>query len=90
MDQAARDGDAVQFFTSARRATQLRLAERWNIPAEAVTLPEIERRDPALAESVKPLFVEADDVIYSGAARAGLDLQEWSRRVREMIQPARL
>jgi hypothetical protein len=90
MDQAARDGDAVQFFTSARRATQLRLAERWNIPAEAVTLPEIERRDPALAETVTPLFVEADDVIYSGAARAGLDLQEWSSRVREMIQPVRL
>jgi hypothetical protein len=90
MDQAARTGDAVQFFTSARRATQLRLAERWNIPAEAVTLPEIERRDPALVESVTPLFTEADDVIYSGAARAGLDLQEWDRRVREMLQPARL
>lgn len=90
MDQAAARGDAVQFFTSARRSLQLRLAERWNLPEEAVTLPEIARRDPALAESVTPLFTEADDVIYSGAARAGLDLQEWSRRVREMIQPARL
>jgi len=90
MDQAARNGDAVQFFTSARRATQLRLAERWNLAPEAVTLPEIARRDPALAEAVTPLFTEADDVVYSGAAREGLDLQEWSRRVREMLQPARL
>jgi hypothetical protein len=90
MDQAARNGDAVQFFTSARRALQLRLAERWNLPPEAVTLPEIARRDPALAEAVTPLFTEADDVVYSGAAREGLDLQEWNRRVREMLQPARL
>ena len=90
MDQAARTGDAVQFFTSARRTTQLRLAERWSLPPEAVTLPEIARRDPALAEVVTPLFIEADDVVYSGAAREGLDLQEWNRRVREMLQPARL
>jgi hypothetical protein len=90
MEQAARNGDAVQFFTSARRATQLRLAERWDLPAEAVTLPEIARRDPALAEAVTPLFTEADDVVYSGATRSGLDLQEWNRRVREMLQPARL
>ena len=90
MDQAARNGDAVQFFTSARRAVQLRLSERWDLPPEAVTLPEIARRDPALAETLTPLFTEADDVVYSGAARQGLDLQEWSRRVREMLQPARL
>jgi hypothetical protein len=90
MEQAARNGDAVQFFTSARRATQLRLAECWDLPPEAVTLPEIARRDPALAEAVTPLFTEADDVVYSGAARSGIDLQDWNSRVREMLQPASL
>jgi hypothetical protein len=90
MDQAAREGDAVKFFTSARRATQLRLAERWNVAPESLTLVEIARHDPALAETVAPLFVEADDVIYSGAARSGIDLNEWNRRAREMLQPASL
>jgi hypothetical protein len=90
MDEAVRDGDAVKFFTSARRATQLRLAERWNVAPESLTLVEIARHDPALAETVAPLFVEADDVIYSGAARSGIDLNEWNRRAREMLQPASL
>ena len=90
MDQAAREGDAVKFFTAARRATQLRLAARWHAAPESMTLAEIERRDPALAENVAPLFHEADDVIYSGAARSGLDLNEWNRRAREMVQPASL
>jgi len=90
MDQAVREGDAVKFFTAARRATQLRLAERWHVAPESLTLVEIARRDPALGETVAPLFAEADDVIYSGAARSGIDLNEWNRRAREMLQPARL
>jgi hypothetical protein len=90
MDQAVREGDAVKFFTAARRATQLRLADHWHVAPESLTLAEIGRRDPALAETVAPLFVEADDVIYSGAARSGIDLNEWNRRAREMVQPASL
>jgi hypothetical protein len=90
MDEAVREGDAVKFFTAARRATQLRLAEQWQVAPESLTLVEIARRDPALGETVAPLFVEADDVIYSGAARSGIDLNEWNRRAREMLQPARL
>jgi len=90
MDQAVREGDAVKFFTAARRATQLRLAGQWHVAPESLTLVEIARRDPALGETVAPLFVEEDDVIYSGAARSGIDLNEWNRRAREMLQPARL
>jgi hypothetical protein len=90
MDQAVREGDAVKFFTAARRAAQLRLAGQWHVAPESLTLAEIARRDPALGETVAPLFVEADDVIYSGAARPDIDLNEWNRRAREMLQPARL
>jgi hypothetical protein len=89
MTQAAQTGDAVAFFTAARHAVQLRLADRWQVPAETLTLPEITRRDPALGETLAPFFAEADDVIYSGQAPAGLDLNEWNRRTREMLQPAR-
>jgi hypothetical protein len=89
MSQAAQAGDAVKFFTAARHAVQLRLAGPWNVPAESLTLAEIGRRDPALAETLAPLFLAADDVIYSGTARPEIDLQEWDRRAREMLQPAR-
>jgi hypothetical protein len=89
MSQAADEGDAVKFFSAARHAAQLRLAERWHVPAESLTLPEIARRDPALGETLAPLFAEADDVIYSGAAREGIDLHEWDRRAREMLEPVR-
>jgi hypothetical protein len=90
MDTAARRGNAPQFFASARRAVQLELAGRWQIAPESLTLAEIARRDAALGETVAPLFLEADDVIYSGAARSDLDLSEWNRRVREMLQPVRV
>jgi uncharacterized protein (DUF58 family) len=89
MTQAAQAGDAVTFFTAARHAVQLRLAERWHVPAESLTLAAISSRDPALGETLAPLFAQADDVIYSGRAPAGLDLHEWNRRTREMLQPAR-
>jgi hypothetical protein len=89
MTQAAGAGDAVKFFGAARHAVQLRLAERWHVPAESLTLAEITRRDPALGETVAPLFAVADDVIYSGSAPASIDLPEWDRRTREMLQPAR-
>jgi hypothetical protein len=89
MSRAAAAGDAVQFFTAARHAAQLRLAERWRVPVASLTLAEIARRDPPLGEALAPLFTEADDVIYSGSARDGLDLHEWDRRAREMLQPTR-
>jgi hypothetical protein len=90
MSHAVRENDAVKFFAAARHMVQLRLAERWQVPPEMLTLNEIYRRDEALGEIVAPLFTEADNVIYSGEARTGLDLTEWERHVREMFQPARL
>ncbi len=89
MTQAAQAGDAVAFFTAARHAVQLQLAERWHVPSESLNLAAITSRDPALGEVVAPLFAQADDVIYSGRAPAGLDLNEWDRRTREMLQPIR-
>ena len=46
------------------------------------------RRDPHLAETLEPLFTQADEVIYSGQASRGSDLAEWEHRVRtELLQP---
>jgi hypothetical protein len=89
MSDAVRRDDAPAFFLAARDAVQIQLGAQWGVPPEAVTLPQVAQRDPALAESLGPLFAQADEVMYSGLAPAGIDLAEWERRVRgELLQPA--
>jgi hypothetical protein len=88
MADAVRRNDAAAFFTSARHSVQLQLGSRWKIQPEVITLGEVHSRDPHLAETLRPLFVQADEVIYSGQASSGLDLAEWERKVRnELLQP---
>ena len=85
MDEAARRGDARAFFLAARHAIQLQLGAQWNVAPEAITLGEIRRRDPALADSVAGLFAQADEVLYSGRASANLDLAHWQSVARECL-----
>lgn len=88
MSDAAQAGNASAFFLAARRAVQLRWSAEWNVSPEAVTLAEIAARDPHLAEVLTPLFMQADEVMYSGLASGNLDLAEWDRHVREeLLQP---
>ena len=88
MSAAASRNDAPGFFLAARHAVQLQLGAQWSTPPEALTLGEIRRRDPELAERLAPFFAQADEVIYSGRATPGLDLNDWDRRVRaELLQP---
>jgi len=88
MAAAVRRDDAVAFFIAARHAVQLQLGARWRLSPEALTLGEIRARDPQLAEALEPLFIQADEVIYSGQAQPGIDLAQWENRVRtELLQP---
>ncbi len=88
MAEAVRQGNALAFFTAARHAVQLQLCAQWNLKPEAITLGEIQKRAPQLAETLQPLFAQADEVIYSGKASSGLDLAQWEQRVRtELLQP---
>ena len=89
MSQAVRSDDALAFFIAARHAVQLQLGARWKLKPETLTLAEIRQRDPQLAETLEPLFTQADQIIYSGQASTGLDLAQWELRVREeLLQPA--
>ena len=86
MTDAVRRDDARAFFLAARRALQLRLGAQWGVAPESITLGEIRRRDPALAETVTGLFAQADEVLYSGRAAGKLDLAHWQRVARECLQ----
>jgi len=86
MVEARRQNDALAFFIAARHAVQLQLGAQWATAPEAITLGEIRRRDPALAETLAPLFAQADEVIYSGRAGANINLASWDALVREFLQ----
>ncbi len=86
MADAARRDDVRAFFLAARHAMQLQLGVQWSVSPESITLGEIRRRDPAQAEAVAALFLQADEVLYSGRAGAKLDLGHWQRVVRECLQ----
>jgi hypothetical protein len=88
MAEAVRRRDAPALFVAARHAIQLQLGSQWNLKPEAITLGEIRERDSHLAETLEPLFKQADEVIYSGQASPDLDLAHWENRVRtELLQP---
>jgi len=87
MGQAAHSGDALAFFMAARHAVQLKLGTQWRVNPESLTLTEIRQRNPQLAETLEPLFLQADEIIYSGGVGHGLDLAQWERHVRELLQP---
>ena len=87
MSAAARRGDAMAFFVAARHAVQLQLGLQWRLHPEAITLAEVRQRDPSLAGTLEPLFTQADEIIYSGNASGEIDLAQWERHVRELLQP---
>jgi hypothetical protein len=87
MSDAVRRDDSLAFFLAARHAVQLQLGANWSVQPEALTLAEIRRHDPQLAGTLEPLFTQADEIIYSGGAGADLDLPQWERHVRELLQP---
>ena len=78
--------DAPAFFLAARQAVQLQWGAAWGLAPEAVTLPLMAERDPALAERLAPLFAQADEVMYSGGAAEGIDLPAWDQQVREELR----
>ncbi|MCE0484164.1 MAG: BatD family protein [Methylacidiphilales bacterium] len=87
MSDAVRRNDSAAFFLAARHTIQLQLGARWRVKPEALTLTEIRQRDPELAETLTPLFAQADEVIYSGRASGEIDLAQWEQHVRrELLQ----
>lgn len=88
MSEAVRKGDASAFFLAARHTIQLQLGARWRVKPEALTLAEIRQRDPQLAETLVPLFTQADEVIYSGQPSSELDLAQWELHVRQELLQA--
>jgi hypothetical protein len=86
MDDALRAQDAPRFFTAARTALQERLAAKWELPANRVTVSEIRSRLNGNGEGIRSVFQTADEIAYSGRQFTAPDLQQWRAVVKEQLQ----
>jgi BatD DUF11 like domain len=84
MQGAARAGDAVLFFESARAALQSVLAARWQVAPEEITTAEVEGRVGEENE-IRLLFALADEAKYSGRQLNTTDFARWQRIVRRHL-----
>ncbi len=84
MQGAARAGDAVLFFDSARTALQTALAARWQLAPDAITATEVEGRVGAENE-ISQLFSLADEAKYSGRKPSATDFARWLEIVRRHL-----
>jgi hypothetical protein len=82
--QCAGAGDAAGFFAAARLAIQQRLGMRWNQPARAITLAEIEARLPG-DSPVAEFFRQADHHEYHPQP-GGQVLPRWQALLDEAFQ----
>lgn len=85
MNTAVTRNDAVAFFTAARRAVQHRLAEQWRIKADDISFDIISERSAELADSLKSLFLVADEIAYSGEARTDVTLADWQKAIVSLL-----
>jgi hypothetical protein len=85
MERAARSGDAVAFFDSARSELQKMLAERWQMAPEQVTVAEIESRVGTEGDDLRQLFAFADESKYSGHGLVNVDFSRWMQIVRRQL-----
>ena len=86
MDDALRAQDTPRFFTAARTALQERLAAKWELPANRVTVSEIRSRLNGNGEKIRSVFQTADEIAYSGRQFTAPDLQQWRAVVKEQLQ----
>ena len=85
MDEALDREDAPQFFQSARRALQERMAEEWQVPASRVTIPEIRARLNGEGEEIRAVFQTADEIAYSRKPISAPELRRWHDIVKSKL-----
>lgn len=86
MDVASQAGDALHFFRSARSALQHRLATRWHVAPEAITIAEIDAHLNGSAGNVRRVFALADQAAYSGQRMSTSDFQQWKQNLSKQLE----
>jgi hypothetical protein len=79
MEQAAARGATTEFFAAARSALQHQLSVLWELPAQSITLAEVNTRMNGEADGFRVVLELADEVTYSGRCFSASELQKWSK-----------
>ena len=85
LDAAARRGDAVELFATARAALQLRLGASWNVPPETITAADVDARLGEDGRVIRDIFQQADHVAYAHGSEAPGALARWCTTVHEQL-----
>jgi len=85
LDAAARAGDSLSFFETARKTLLQTFAARWQMPADQITFAELKARLGTTGDEVERLFALADETSYSDYQSGGTDFQRWLRLIRGQL-----
>jgi hypothetical protein len=85
LDAAARAGDFMSFFETARHVLLQAFAARWQIPADQITGAELKARLGTTGEELERLFAIAEEARYSDHPPGGADFQRWLRLIRGQL-----
>jgi len=85
-DKALYQADPAAFLSLCRKAAQFRLAYRWKLEPEAVTLSDLLLREPDSYSESKKIFELADAVNYSGSTLSTDELSHLYRTFKDEIR----
>lgn len=89
MEDAVKRKDGPAFISAARRALQMRLGHAWSMPPTHVSLAELDARLDTSWDSLRQLFILADQSAYGGWRPPGATLAQWHAIVHEQLQRAK-
>lgn len=84
VDAALARDDATALLIAARRAVQARLARRWALNADAITLAEVDARlgpDDEVGAAIRRILGAADEATYSGRSVDHASLAAWREQL---------
>jgi hypothetical protein len=86
MTAASARGDAAAFFAGARSALQQSLGARWQLPADQITMADVDAHlDGADADDVRQILALADESNYSAGLLQAADFERWTELVRRQL-----
>jgi BatD DUF11 like domain len=86
LERACEAGDTVLFVVTAQDALRQHFATLWKLPAAQITAATVVQHLGSDGESIRRLFLIADEIRYAGAASRPVDFARWIEIVRHALR----
>ena len=80
-NMAIQQSDSAGFIVASQSAIRERLADAWQLRADAITLAELNTRLPEGFHGIRRVFEAADAMAYSGQSVPAEDMKQWHQQV---------